>query len=167
MNHRTPGIPPQREGRGPTGRRWCRGRCGGEVGRGRRSWCGEPACLEDACIRGGHTSWVRPAVEGRDDGRCALCGGWPGLADRMSLLLPRDDRTALRDAWGLTSPAGHWWEADHIVAVAEGGGGCGLDGYRTLCRPCHARESGFLRRRLNARRRRFRRRVPRREEGEP
>jgi len=164
MNHRAPGVPRQREGRDPTGRRWC---CGGEVRRGRRSWCGEPACLEDACIRGGHTSWVRPAVEGRDDGRCALCGGWPGLADRMSLLLPRDDRTALRDAWGLTSPAGHWWEADHIVAVAEGGGGCGLDGYRTLCRPCHARESGFLRRRLNARRRRFRRRVPRREEGEP
>ncbi len=29
------------------------------------------------------------------------------------------------------------WEADHIVAVVEGGGSCGLDNFRTLCRPCH------------------------------
>ena len=29
------------------------------------------------------------------------------------------------------------WEADHIVPVADGGGECGLDNYRLLCRPCH------------------------------
>lgn len=44
------------------------------------------------------------------------------------------------------------WEADHIVPVVEGGGGCGLDGYRTLCRPCHVRETTELRRRRRARR---------------
>ena len=26
-----------------------------------------------------------------------------------------------------------FWQADHKVAVAEGGGGCGLDNLRTLC----------------------------------
>jgi CRISPR/Cas system type I-B associated protein Csh2 (Cas7 group RAMP superfamily) len=29
------------------------------------------------------------------------------------------------------------WEADHIVPVAEGGGACGLENIRTLCRRCH------------------------------
>lgn len=29
------------------------------------------------------------------------------------------------------------WEADHIVPVHKGGGGCGLDGFQLLCSPCH------------------------------
>ena len=29
-----------------------------------------------------------------------------------------------------------WWEADHIVAVVEGGDSS-LDNMRTLCIPCH------------------------------
>jgi 5-methylcytosine-specific restriction endonuclease McrA len=43
----------------------------------------------------------------------------------------------------------HLWEMDHILPVAEGGGACGLDNLRTLCRPCHRRATGELRRRLN------------------
>lgn len=43
----------------------------------------------------------------------------------------------------------HLWEADHIVPVAEGGGTCGLDNLRTLCKRCHGRETGALRRRIN------------------
>ncbi len=31
----------------------------------------------------------------------------------------------------------HLWEADHIVPVKDGGGCCGLENYRTLCRKCH------------------------------
>ncbi len=27
------------------------------------------------------------------------------------------------------------WEVDHVVPVVEGGGECGLDNLRTLCRP--------------------------------
>ncbi len=38
-----------------------------------------------------------------------------------------------------------FWQADHIVPVAEGGGGCGLDNLRTLCTPCHAAETAGLR----------------------
>lgn len=41
-----------------------------------------------------------------------------------------------------------FWQADHIVAVAEGGGGCGLDNLRTLCTSCHIRETAKLRHRL-------------------
>lgn len=29
------------------------------------------------------------------------------------------------------------WDADHILPVVKGGGGCGLENYRTLCQPCH------------------------------
>lgn len=45
------------------------------------------------------------------------------------------------------------WEADHIVPVVEGGGLCGLDGYRTLCIPCHKRKTAALARRRAERRR--------------
>jgi 5-methylcytosine-specific restriction protein A len=40
------------------------------------------------------------------------------------------------------------WEADHIVPVAEGGGQCSLNGYRTLCLGCHKAETRKLRKRL-------------------
>lgn len=46
------------------------------------------------------------------------------------------------------------WQADHIRAVVEGGGGCGLENLRTLCLPCHRAETAdLLRRRGEARRR--------------
>jgi len=54
------------------------------------------------------------------------------------------------------------WEADHILPVVEGGGGCGLDNLRTLCTRCHrqataalaARRSALARLDRDARRRR-------------
>ena len=36
---------------------------------------------------------------------------------------------------------GHFWQADHIVPVAEGGGMCELSNFRTLCTKCHAQET--------------------------
>ena len=38
----------------------------------------------------------------------------------------------------------HTWEAHHLTAVRDGGGGCGLEGYATLCRRCHKRASAEL-----------------------
>ena len=38
----------------------------------------------------------------------------------------------------------HTWEADHIIPVIEGGGGCGPEGYRTLCLGCHRQETALL-----------------------
>jgi hypothetical protein len=46
-----------------------------------------------------------------------------------------------------------WWEADHIVPVVEGGGECGIDGYRTLCVPCHKTVTANLAARLAEKRR--------------
>jgi len=43
---------------------------------------------------------------------------------------------------------GNFWQVDHIRAVAEGGGGCGLENLRTLCVPCHLTETDKLRGRL-------------------
>ncbi len=37
-----------------------------------------------------------------------------------------------------------WWEADHVIPVIEGGGGCDHSGYRTLCIPCHRSETAAL-----------------------
>ena len=37
--------------------------------------------------------------------------------------------------------AGDFWEADHVVAVAEGGGESDLQNFQTLCVPCHAKKS--------------------------
>ena len=45
------------------------------------------------------------------------------------------------------------WEAHHKHAVIEGGGGCGLDGYETLCVACHSRETAALAQRRAERRR--------------
>lgn len=40
------------------------------------------------------------------------------------------------------------WEADHIVAIADGGGECDLDNVATLCLRCHSIKSAELRKRL-------------------
>lgn len=58
--------------------------------------------------------YVREQVKKRDKGICRLCG-----------------RNVVKSR--------RKWEADHIVPVADGGGECGLDNYRLLCRPCHLR----------------------------
>ena len=36
---------------------------------------------------------------------------------------------------------GDFWEADHKVAVAEGGGESDLSNFQTLCIPCHAKKT--------------------------
>lgn len=39
-----------------------------------------------------------------------------------------------------------FWQADHVIEVQDGGGGCGLDGYQTLCTACHKEKTSRLRR---------------------
>lgn len=46
---------------------------------------------------------------------------------------------------------GDFWQADHMHAVSEGGGDCGLENLRTLCTPCHQVETNRLRSRLRLR----------------
>ncbi len=78
----------------------------------RRTFCGE-ACVHEWKIRSS-PYYVREQVKKRDKGICRLCGANVVKSRRK-------------------------WEADHIVPVADGGGECGLDNYRLLCRPCHVR----------------------------
>ncbi len=80
---------------------------------------------------------------------------------RMSALQPPERLNALMNAnWTLPKSSkalqnllqnpkeGDFWQADHIKAVAEGGGSCGLENLRTLCTPCHQHETEKLRFRL-------------------
>ena len=46
-----------------------------------------------------------------------------------------------------------YWEADHRVTVAEGGGGLGLENLVTLCLWCHRKKSADDNRRIRAKRR--------------
>jgi 5-methylcytosine-specific restriction endonuclease McrA len=79
--------------------------------------------------------YVRREVKKRDKGICRLCGVNVLKAHREwgRRKPPATDRAARRQ-WRLERPR---WEADHIVPVADGGGECGLENYRLLCRPCH------------------------------
>ena len=86
--------------------------CRGPVVRPRRTFCSE-SCVHEWKIRSS-PDYVRGEVKKRDKGICRLCGVNVVKARRK-------------------------WEADHIVPVADGGGECGLDNYRLLCRPCHLR----------------------------
>lgn len=77
------------------------------------------------------------------------------ILDRLSRIASYSHRRfaeELRRAGHRPSMSKSWWEADHIVPVAEGGGQCGLDGFRTLCIPCHLKATAALRTRLAARR---------------
>jgi len=74
----------------------------------------------DECRLRNSPSWIAAVVLRRDNHTCQICG---------------DTKSHM--------------EADHIIPVSEGGGLCGIEGYRTLCRKCHGKESGALRKRLS------------------
>jgi 5-methylcytosine-specific restriction enzyme A len=111
--------------KGPSGRALCR-HCAVEVPAGRRTFCSQ-RCVHLWKMRT-NPGYVRQQVWERDHGLCAQCG----------------IDTGAKRARG----TGHLWQADHIVPVAEGGGLCGLEGYRTLCFACHAAVTADLMRRL-------------------
>jgi len=130
------------------------------------------ACSTEASYRYSPNN-CEPAVFRRDGGRCALCRKLVSTCAIDPIL-----RERLRQQFGDTMAWGHFWhrvwhalytqatewhrrthpiggaphlyELDHIVPVIEGGGGCGPEGYRILCRRCHPKETGKLRRRLHA-----------------
>ena len=126
--------------------RWC----DGPVTPPRLSWCSQE-CVNEYLIRSS-ASHIRHAVRTRDKGVCAICG-----------LDTRELKKALQEFWAsyghteFTKEArkafgpwasagwrGHLWDADHIIPVTEGGGCCGLPGFRTLCIRCHKDETAAL-----------------------
>ena len=122
---------PERDAEGKPICRWCRG----PVARPRRTFCSDP-CVHEWKIRS--SPWyVRREVKKRDKGICRLCGWNVIKAHRewTKAKPPAANRVARR-AWRAERPR---WEADHIIPVADGGGECGLENYRLLCRPCHVK----------------------------
>ena len=111
--------------------RWCRG----VVVAPRRTFCSD-ACVHEWKIRS--SPWyVRREVKKHDKGICRLCGVNVVKAHReWSRAKPPASDRAGRKRWRAARPR---WEADHIVPVADGGGECGLENYRLLCRACHVR----------------------------
>jgi 5-methylcytosine-specific restriction protein A len=135
-------------------------------------WCSR-ACFEDVALRCG---LIKPnaLVYQRDHGVCAMCGADAGAATRALERIRQVDRWDFRltyaenhertsaarsaaflilDAWGVSEETRSLWDADHIVPVIEGGGGCGLSNYRTLCVSCHRGETAQLASRRAERRR--------------
>jgi SWI/SNF-related matrix-associated actin-dependent regulator 1 of chromatin subfamily A len=128
------------------------------------TYCSQKCAEEGRLHRGGmfSSTQVRAQVFGLEGGVCRKCGiDAHALYTRICSLEPAERLNALINAkWSLpkSGPAldrllqipreGDYWQADHIVAVAEGGGGCGLDNLQTLCTPCHQGETNKLRARL-------------------
>ncbi len=133
--------------RGPNGRGVCR-RCGTEVAAGRRTFCSDE-CVHDWRLRT-DPGYLREHVFARDRGVCAICTLDTVEFYRRFRMLPARKRFELRSR--LDMPAGResFWDADHVVPVAEGGGECDLGNLRTLCLWCHQAETAKLRGRLKA-----------------
>jgi 5-methylcytosine-specific restriction endonuclease McrA len=127
-------------------RRPCRW-CGGEVPKRRLTFCSEE-CVDQWKLRT-DPAFLRAVVFERDHGVCALCGLDTEQLRRDKRKLDYAARKAFEREWGSRL---HFWDADHVIPVAEGGGECGLSNMRTLCLKCHRSVSAELRKRLAARR---------------
>ena len=156
---RTNGVHSRPRPLGPNGEKICYN-CGGPLPKERTYNCSSK-CSEDWQCKTS-PSYMRRKLWERDNSVCALCS-----VDTDALKKEYDAiRTRLKEThsyryqegeagdflklhgipWGrITSD---WWDADHIVPVTEGGGECGIDNYRTLCIPCHQKETAALARRL-------------------
>ncbi len=120
---------PDRDEDGQPKCRWCQV----PIKPPRRTFCSD-ACVHEWRLRS-DPSYVREQVARRDRGICQHCGV-KVLAEerRWRRKRPPAWKRGASRAWRKARPR---WEADHIVPVADGGGYCGLENYRLLCRTCH------------------------------
>lgn len=124
---------------GANGRPLCR-RCSGEIkkGSGRRTFCsGE--CVVEWKIRT-QPEFAAELVHARDKGVCVACQRDCDALYRKIRVTKRARRKRRLAELGLPEyllRRKRYWEVDHIRAVVEGGGCCGLDNLRTLCWDCH------------------------------
>ena len=128
-----------------------------------RYWCSEE-CLRNYLFMS-DGSYVRGKLFERDLGICAECGVNAAQMDDALARL-KDDllhpllmsihpmivATLRAEGWKNIRVRGRGsyadaieytscWEADHVRAISEGGGECGLENYRTLCFVCHKKVS--------------------------
>jgi hypothetical protein len=135
--------------------------CGGEMPRASKvagvqsTYCSRE-CTEDGRLRRGGmyaSTQVRAQVFALEGGVCRLCSiDAHALYTRITALQPAERLNALCDAnWKLPKThkaverllqdpkEGDFWQADHIVAVSEGGGDSNLQNLRSLCVPVRSR----------------------------
>jgi 5-methylcytosine-specific restriction protein A len=157
--------------RDPEGKPLCR-ECGGPVRAPRRTLCSEK-CVEALRIRTSPSA-ARESVFERDLGVCSRCGtNTQKLRERLRRFRRRRPRpevvaeareiargfeiaVEVLDSRPIVRFRRSFWEADHVLPVVEGGGGCGLDNLRTLCIPCHRAATAELTGRRVHRRRKVR-----------
>jgi len=89
--------------------------CGQELSGRQKRWastkCTNKVVKEFKIIKG-DTKVIREEIQKRDKDVCAECNE------------PADV-----------------WQADHIIEVRHGGGGCTLDNFQTLCTVCHKKKT--------------------------
>lgn len=124
--------------------------CGGSVPSGRRTWCSQ-RCV-DAFRMLNDWPFMRRKVWERDRGVCRLCGAdCEQIQHLCRMVRSREGHETYlhlvaryrEHGW---SDAMLWrdlWEADHIKPRVLGGGN-ELENLRTLCIPCHKRETARL-----------------------
>lgn len=106
--------------------------CDGQLKNGLRRWC-SAECRVEGYIRGGEWDHL---VWNRDRGICSIC--------------EKDTETHTINEKNMYRVP---YDIDHIIPVVEGGGLCGLDNLRTLCIPCHKKETKILAGRVAKKRR--------------
>ncbi len=124
--------------------------------------CGVDTLRAESRARVARASWEWHAKHGMEARLWRFRRSNPGsgkvpnflLTDRWGFMQPRvaEARRARlmameAEGWNVERRLS-WWEADHIVPVAEGGGQCGPENYRTLCCRCHLVVTNELRQRL-------------------
>lgn len=128
------------------------------------SYCSQLCAEEGRLRRGGKYAslHIRSAVFALEGGKCNLCGvNAHELYKQIEVMQPPERLNKLLSVqWKLPKSSkalekllqepkeGNFWQVDHIRAVAEGGGCCGLENLRTLCVPCHILETEKLHQRL-------------------
>ncbi len=89
--------------------------CGSKLTKGKKKWftqeCRQEAYIKFAIVKG-DTAVIRSQLYALDHGACRCCGE-----------ITKD------------------WQADHILPVFEGGAGCDLSNFQTLCKDCHSLKS--------------------------
>jgi 5-methylcytosine-specific restriction enzyme A len=148
---RIPGVWSTPRPLGPNGEKLCYN-CGGLLPKGRPYNCSSKCSEEWRCKTS--PSYIRWKLKQRDHGICVLCQTDTIALQKEYHQLPKYPDREARDhflkvhgiPFGRSSS--DWWDADHIIPVIEGGGECDLSNLRTLCIPCHRKETRELRRRL-------------------
>lgn len=87
------------------------------------------------------SSYVRRFMLKRDKGICQICGINAHIlkkeGKRILTYQGKEKYKEFAKLHHMPPERKSWWDADHIVPVSLNGGECGLEGYRTLCIPCH------------------------------